>query len=65
MSEAITANYGRDTNVLCKACGERTIFVESPVTVTIENGKTFLTLKCPSPSCGQVRQYNEDELEIR
>jgi RNase P subunit RPR2 len=51
--------------VLCKACGERTIFVENPVTVTIENGKRFLTLKCPSPSCGQERRYEESELEIR
>lgn len=62
-------NYGTGTNVLCKACQhtkmQRRIFVSGPTTtVRIPGGVRYLMLKCPSPSCGRVERYEENELEI-
>jgi len=65
MSSIITASYGRGTSVACKACHERKIFVEGPVTITVDNGERYLTLKCPLPTCGRELLYNEKELELR
>ena len=64
MTQTITANYEKNTNVVCKGCHQRKIFVEGPTTVTVENGERYLTLKCPLPTCGQVFRYNEKELEL-
>lgn len=57
-------NYGKETNVLCKACMQRKIFVISPTTVSVLGSGRYLWLKCPSPTCGRVRRYEENELEI-
>ncbi len=59
-----TFDYGKGTHVLCKACKERKIFIEGQQEVSIEGGRRYLSLKCPSPLCGQVRRYEEYELEI-
>ncbi len=59
-----TIPYGRGTNVLCKACKARKIFIEGQQEVSIENGKRYLSLKCTSPPCGQVRKYEEYEVDI-
>lgn len=56
--------YGQGTNVLCEACRRRTIFVKSPIQIVLYGGRRYMNLKCPSPSCGQVLLYEEDELEI-
>jgi RNase P subunit RPR2 len=64
MTQTITANYGKHTNVICKACHQRKIFVGGPTTVTVDNGERYLNLKCPSATCGQVRRYSEEELEL-
>lgn len=59
-------NYGRGTNVLCKACRQRQIFVSGPTNTTLIPGNgRHLMLKCPSPSCGRLERYDETELEIR
>jgi hypothetical protein len=62
-----TVNYGEGTNVLCKACKDRKIFVSgpTPTTVSLPDGLRYLTLKCPSPACGRVETYEQNELEIR
>jgi hypothetical protein len=64
MTQTVTANYGKHSNVLCKGCHQRKIFVDGTQTITVDNGERYLTLKCPSPTCGQVRLYNETELEL-
>jgi len=64
MTHTVTANYGKNSNVLCKGCHLRKIFVDGTQTMTVENGEGYLTLKCPSPTCGQERRYNEIELEL-
>ena len=64
MAEEIV-NYGIVTNVLCKACLQRKIFVSGPTPAApIPGGGRYLTLKCPSPICGRVKRYEENELEI-
>jgi len=62
---AQTANYGEGTNILCKACGKRKIFVRGPVEISTEDGKRYLVLTCPNAACNQTRRYEESELEIR
>ena len=62
-------DYGTGTNVLCKACRhakmQRRIFVSGPTTtVRIPGGGRYLMVKCPSPICGRVDRYEENELEI-
>jgi hypothetical protein len=58
-------NYGAGTNVLCKACRQRKIFASGPTPTTpIPGGGRYIMLKCPSPSCGRVERYGENELEI-
>jgi hypothetical protein len=64
MAEEIV-NYGIVTNVLCKACLQRKIFVSGPTpTALIPGGGRYLMLKCPSPIRGRVKMYEENELEI-
>jgi hypothetical protein len=62
MTETVT--YGAGTNVLCKVCKQRKIFIDGPQEVSIEDGKRYLSLTCPSPACNQTRRYEENELEI-
>lgn len=62
MTETFT--YGNGTHVLCKVCRQRKIFIDGPQNVSIENGTRYLSLTCPSPSCGQTSTYEENELEI-
>jgi hypothetical protein len=58
-------NYGTGTNVLCKACHQRKIFVSGPTpTVSTPGGRRYLILKCPFPICGRVERYEENQLEI-
>lgn len=64
MSEEIV-DYGHGTNVLCKAKAcERKIFVVGPTKVSVRDGRRYLMLKCPSPACGQICEYEENELEL-
>lgn len=63
MGETIT-NYGEGTNVTCKGCRQRKIFVSGPTKLTIHDGRRYLRLECPSPSCNQIHTYEEDELEL-
>ncbi len=58
-------NYGEGTNVLCKVCRDRKIFLSCPTKVSALDGAGYLTLKCPSPACGGTERYAENELEIR
>jgi hypothetical protein len=57
-------DYGQGTHVLCKSCRQHKIFVSGPREVEVRDGKRYLDLKCPSPACGHIRTYDEDELEI-
>jgi hypothetical protein len=61
-----TVNYRIGTNVLCKACKDQKIFVSGPIPTKVSDpgGLRYLVLKCPSPACGQVKTYEENELEI-
>ena len=59
-------NYGTGTHVLCKSCRQRKIFASGLTpTTNIQGGGRYLMLKCPSPSCGRVERYEENELEIQ
>lgn len=58
-------NYRQGTNVLCKACRQRKIFLLGPTTTTVRDGKRYLELTCSSGTCHQTRLYEENELEIR
>ena len=61
-----TVNYRIGTNVHCKVCKDQKIFVSGPILTKISDpdGLRNLVLKCPSPACGQVETYEENELEI-
>lgn len=63
MSEE-TRNYGMGTNVLCKACKQRKIFVDGPTAVSIFEGEVHLLLRCPLPTCARLEKYREGELEV-
>lgn len=58
-------NFGTGTNVLCKVCKQRRIFVNGPTTVSIsDDGEVYLELRCPLPTCARAEKYAENELEI-
>ncbi len=56
--------YGQGTNVLCKACRQRKIFLVESVKVCVCEDGRYLLLKCPSPGCNRICRYDENELEL-